>query len=231
MAPRTLQPQRPDHVRRRLRRSPTRPQYQLRRRVLDREGRRRPAAQLPDLADRRQAHQGPGVRPLVVEGFGKGVSIGEGAVAVTGVGVADLAMGLPQPKGRAARPAVEVVLQIEAQRPQGAGPPHVDAEAGGGGVQIGVAGVAAADRNGRRDQLVGIARRTEVVDGVNLGEAAQLHHRLGAGNGNEAAQLRIIGRRRRVRPRHAGQFVAHGVAGRQVCRPGARPSRRRHARR
>jgi hypothetical protein len=154
--------------------------------VLDRQRGGPALAQFENLPHGGHSQERSAGRAFIIEGFRQGVGIHERTVSIAAIGIAHLAMCLTQAETHGAG-AVEVVLQIKAQRTQAAGPPDIQAEAGRRSVDRGVSLTAHADGDSCRDELVAVPCRTRIIDRVHLREPAQFYTRFRAGNGDVTA--------------------------------------------
>ncbi|MNI52569.1 hypothetical protein D3C73_1073630 [compost metagenome] len=130
-----------------------------------------------------------------IQRVGQAVRIHETGIAIARVGVAQLAIGMAQTEFIAIAAAEEIILQIEAQVAVRGRPPRLEAETRLLGVDVEVRNIAmaAAHRHRRGNELILVPCPARIRDRIELGIAANADHGVGAGNGEEAFQVRIGG--------------------------------------
>ena len=128
-----------------------------------------------------------------IQRVGQAIRVHEAGVTVTRIRVAKLAIGMAQAELIAIAAAEEVILQIEAQVAMGGRPPRLETETRLLGVDVEVRDVAmvAAHRHRRGNELILVPCAARIRDRIELGIATDADHGVGAGNGEEAFQVRI----------------------------------------
>ena len=186
-------------------------------RVFGRHGQRAALAHREAVVDAGHQQIAGATRPGEVQRVGQAVRVHEAGVAIAGIGIAELSIRMPQPELVAIAAAEEVVLQIEAQVAVRGWTPRLEAEAGllGVDVEVGDIAVAAAHRHRRGNELILVAGRARIGDGIQLGVTADADHRISAGYGKEPLQIRVGRARRTVRSRCRSGRISDRIALRQ----------------
>ena len=179
--------------------------------LLDGDGEAVPARDGPGVPDLRVVVENRAAGAFEVQGVGEGVHVVQRGEGEARQKIGPLAVGVPQVEGPLAPRAREVVLVEEAQVPSHAdGAADVEVEACLPDVDLGVVG--AGDRfdgDGGGDEPVLVPRWLEVVDGVQLGVAADPQQGCGVREREEPSHGGVQGGV--VDPGDAVRVVGHGL--------------------